>query len=135
MQITRWNTSPRYERDGIISYLLASSVTTDAVHLTTTLVEVRPGGMQRMHHHDNEQCYFILEGQGIMTVEDEVARVKPGDCIFIPTNTPHGLVNDGEETLTYFSAASPSFGEGVLKDWMPLGTEMEGPIGEEEPDH
>lgn len=130
MQIRRWNTSPRYERDGITSYLLVSAVTTGSTHLTTTLVEMQPGGMQRIHHHKNEQCYFILEGQGLMAAGEETERVRPGDCIYIPGNTPHGLVNDGETVLTYYSAAAPSFGNGLLKDWQPLGDPGDGVLEE-----
>ena len=44
-----------------------------------------------------------------MTVADETEKVVPGDCIFIPSNAPHGLINDGKEMLKYFSAAAPAF--------------------------
>lgn len=127
MQISRWNTSPRYERDGIVSYLLVSGATTGSIHLTTTLVEVQPGGLQRVHSHENEQCYFVLEGEGLITVGDETDRIRPGDCVFIPSGTPHGLVNDSNGVLAYFSAAAPSFGDGILKDWLPLGSAERGP--------
>ena len=44
MNIVRKRTSPRYIRDGITSYLLVSEVTTGSVHITTSLVEMSPGG-------------------------------------------------------------------------------------------
>ena len=74
-----------------------------------------------MHSHEPEQCYFILEGDGLMTVENETQHVAAGDCIFVPSNHLHGLKNTGPSTLRYFSAAAPSFGgEKELKVLWPL---------------
>ncbi|MCH8012423.1 MAG: cupin domain-containing protein [Candidatus Marinimicrobia bacterium] len=117
--------APRYVRpEDITSYLLTSKLT-GSEHLTTTLVEISSGGMQRIHNHVPEQIYYILEGSGLMTVGNETARVEPGDCIFIPSQALHGLKNKGEITLRYFSAAAPSFDSEELKTFWPLGSESE----------
>ena len=110
MQVRRKQKAPRYERDGIVSHLLVSEWTTKARFLTTSLVEMSPGGTQQPHAHEAEQCYFILEGEGLMTMGDERQLVTPGDCIFVPSNETHGLENTGRSGLRYFSAAAPSFG-------------------------
>ena len=77
---------------------------------------IQPGGEQRIHSHRPEQIYFILEGRGLMTVGSETQRVEPGDCIFIPSGQPHGLKNDGDVTLRYFSAAAPTYEPGHLEE-------------------
>ncbi len=118
--------APRYVREeGITSYLLASPRTSDSEHLTTTLVEIKPGGEQRIHSHAPEQVYYVLTGQGLITVADETAHIGPGDCIFIPSEQPHGLRNDGKVLLRYFSAAAPSFEREQLEDFWPLESEAE----------
>jgi mannose-6-phosphate isomerase-like protein (cupin superfamily) len=109
MKILRRETSPRYKRDDITSYLLVSEQTCESKRLTTTLVEMRPGGVQHVHSHEPEQMYYILEGEGVMTVGDQTRNVNAGDCIFISSLTRHGLENTGDTVLKYFSAASPSF--------------------------
>ncbi len=123
MDISRKRTALRYERDGIVSYLLVSIVTTGSEHLTTSLVEVSPGGRQHVHSHDPEQCYYILEGEGLMTIGDETERVGARDCVFIPSNESHGLENVGDTILKYFSAAAPSFGRENLLTMWPLRSE------------
>jgi mannose-6-phosphate isomerase-like protein (cupin superfamily) len=126
MKILKTNTAPRYIREeGIVSYLLTSAITSESRHLTTTFVEIKPNGKQRIHHHDPEQIYFILEGSGLMTVENETERVSKGDCIFIPSEAPHGLENDSDMVLKYFSAASPMFESNKLKSFWPLKSEAE----------
>ncbi|MFQ6616838.1 MAG: cupin domain-containing protein [Fidelibacterota bacterium] len=126
MKVQKKETAPRYVReDGITSYLLASPITTESRYLTTSLVVIQPGGYQRIHNHEPEQIYFILEGSGEMTVGDETLSVSPGDCIFIPSGALHGLNNVGESQLRYFSAASPSFTREELTSFWPSGSETE----------
>ena len=122
MNILRKNEAPRYERDNIISYLLVSEKTCGSKNLTTTIVEMQPGGIQNIHSHGPEQMYYVLEGEGAMTVGDDTQAVKAGDCIFIPSNAPHGLKNDGAFLLKYFSAASPSFARGETEALWPLSS-------------
>ena len=126
MHVFTKGTAPRYTRpEGITSYLLASPRTSSAEHLTTTLAVIEPGGEQRIHSHRPEQVYFILEGRGLMTVGSETQRVGPGDCIFIPSGQPHGLKNDGDVILRYFSAAAPAYEPGHLEKSWPLPSEAE----------
>jgi mannose-6-phosphate isomerase-like protein (cupin superfamily) len=126
MQVLKKETAPRYMRpEGITSYLLASPRTTGAEHITTTLAMIQQGGEQRIHSHRPEQVYFILEGRGLMTVGTETQRVGPGDCVFIPSGQHHGLKNDSEVTLRYFSAAAPEYPPGHLEKTWALKSESE----------
>ena len=41
-----------------------------------------------------------------MTIRNGTQIVEVGDCIFIPSKEPHGLVNGGNAKLIYFSCRS-----------------------------
>lgn len=126
MHVLNKATAPRYIRpEGITSYLLASPRTSNTEYLTTTLAVLQPGGEQRIHSHRPEQVYFILEGSGSMTVGSATRKVAAGDCVFIPSGQPHGLKNDGDVILRYFSAAAPAYGAGQLERSWPLSSEAE----------
>jgi mannose-6-phosphate isomerase-like protein (cupin superfamily) len=120
LRILNKDAAPRYTRDDITSYLLVSEQTCESKKLTTTIVEMQAGGIQRVHSHEPEQMYYILEGEGIMTVGDETKEVRAGDCVFFSSFTPHGLQNTGDTVLTYFSAASPSFSAEESEKLWPL---------------
>ena len=120
MKIIQKDTVPRYKRDNITSALLVSSLTTDAKNLAISLVEMEPGSIQQIHSHEPEQMYYILEGSGEMTVGKDTSEVQKGDCIFIDSNSLHGLKNTGKVVLKYLSAASPSFTVEECKDLWPL---------------
>ncbi len=122
MKIAKRELSPRYKRDKTESFLLASSKTTDSKNLCVTLVEMEPGGFQHVHSHKPEQVYYILEGEGLMTVGADECAVKAGDCIFIPSQAKHGLKNIKETMLKYVSAASPSFTVEECEEFWPLAS-------------
>jgi len=120
MNIKKRSNTPRYKRDNITSYLLVSDLTTGSKNMTITLVEMEPGGIQKVHSHAPEQTYYILEGSGMMTIDDERSPVQAGDCIFFPFYSKHGLENTGTTVLRYLSAASPSFSIEECKRLWPL---------------
>lgn len=43
------------------------------------------------------EIYYILEGKGIMHINQEVSEVEPGEAIYIPQNTCNGLKMLGME--------------------------------------
>lgn len=120
MHIMNPNRSPRYQRDGITSFLLVSERTCGSEKLSVTLVEMESGGLQRIHKHEPEQTYTILAGSGVMHVAGEQHPVSAGDCIFIPSWAEHGLENTGNGPIKYLSACSPSFTLQQCNDWWPL---------------
>jgi mannose-6-phosphate isomerase-like protein (cupin superfamily) len=120
MKIINKKNAPQYERDNIRSFLLVAESTIGAKHITTSLVEMKPGGIQKSHRHKAEQCYMILEGNGVMEINDEQAAVAAGDTIFIPSNSLHSLRNESQTMLKYLSAGSPIFGEETEREFRPL---------------
>lgn len=63
-------------------------------------VVVPPGSTIGFHEHgENEEMYVVLEGQGLMTIEDEETVVSKGDMILNPAGGRHGLVNDSSEDI------------------------------------
>lgn len=77
--------------------------------MSITWVDVEPGNEQPQHSHGPQQVYVITRGSGRMKVGEEEREVSAGSMVFIPSNTEHGIVNTGDETLTYVSAATPAF--------------------------
>lgn len=126
MNVLTKNGSPRYKRDNITSHLLVSKRTCDSENLAVTLIEMDPGGVQHVHNHEPEQMYYILEGLGVMTVDDERRQVQAGDCTYYPPFAKHGLENTGGIVLRYLSAASPSFTAEECERLWPLASVDEG---------
>ena len=49
--------------------------------LVTGIAQVAPGAQLLPHHHEPEETYSIVSGQGEMEIEDEATAVGPGCAI------------------------------------------------------
>ena len=70
-----------------------------------------PGQSQKGHRHaGSDKIYFVLEGTGEFRVDGEEARLGPGNVVFCPAGSEHGVSNPGPERLALlvFMAPPPS---------------------------
>lgn len=73
------------------------------------IAQLAPGKQLEAHVDPMEEIYFIMSGEGEMTVDDETRHVVPGDAIWIPTGSRHALTNTGNEDCTLLVVASPAW--------------------------
>lgn len=65
---------------------------------------MNPGKKVDAHEHkDMEESFYILEGNGIIRVDEEEEILKKGDVIFIPINHPHAIENTGKDVLKFIT--------------------------------
>jgi mannose-6-phosphate isomerase-like protein (cupin superfamily) len=77
-----------------------------------SLAEARlpPGVSTASHYHGKtEEIYYILEGQGRITIDKEVCDVAPGDAIAIPPGAVHTILNTGATTLKFLCCCAPGY--------------------------
>ena len=80
--------------------------------LTCGIAELPPNdaGPSGLHRHAPAELYYILEGDGILTIDGTQYPVSTGSAAFIPGNSEHGLRNTGDRTLRLlYSFAVDSF--------------------------
>jgi mannose-6-phosphate isomerase-like protein (cupin superfamily) len=58
---------------------------------------------QPHHHDDHEEVYYIINGTGKIEMGNEEVRLRDGDIIYIPENTTHSIINDGEEMIDFLA--------------------------------
>ena len=71
------------------------------------IAKLAPGKEIKSHVDPMEEIYFLLTGKGIIRVDDEKREVGPGDATWIPTGSPHSLLNTGSEDCVILVVASP----------------------------
>jgi quercetin dioxygenase-like cupin family protein len=71
--------------------------------------EVEPGFGAPPHHQPNEEeHFFILEGEMEMTVGNQTIHATPGTFAFAPRNATHGFKNNGSEVCRFITWNSPA---------------------------
>ena len=86
---------------------LAGLAVGNAKKHSVALVDFKPyGGQSSWHFHkETEESYFVIKGEGLVTLGDQQKIIKAGDLIVIPLNTEHHIINNGPETLTLLVTA------------------------------
>ena len=100
--------SPKRIRPGLVSHILLQSGDTSTDNLAIAWVQVETGCTQQPHHHIPEQSYIVVSGQGRIKVGSEIADVKAGDLVYVPSNAEHAVENVGTEMLIYVSVTVPA---------------------------
>ena len=62
----------------------------------------------KLHKHPaSDELFYIVEGRGQFTVGNNQVMVDSGAVVYGPLDTPHGLVNSGENEIVMISVQSP----------------------------
>ncbi len=70
------------------------------------VVVLEPGEASPLHvHHDTEQIYYVLDGNGSIQIGDSPDRypIKPGDVVRIPAHAVHRTFCEDARSLRYLS--------------------------------
>ena len=72
-------------------------------NMLTAVAEIKPGQqIHPPHQHTAEEFIYILEGNGVWSMEGQEIPLKAGDVMYAEPWDWHGLKNTGETTLKFF---------------------------------
>lgn len=58
-------------------------------------------------HQVQEQIYYVLEGEGILTLDDESHLMRPHDYVYVPPGIHHSFTNTGTSGLVFLVVTTP----------------------------
>lgn len=88
-------------RNGVSWKTLISSDRTPTDSITMGIAEIEPGGPEEVHLHRHEpaEAYYVLSGNGYVSIDGKETKVTTGSAVFVPSNALHAVSNSGKETL------------------------------------
>jgi mannose-6-phosphate isomerase-like protein (cupin superfamily) len=100
---------PMHLFEGDTFYTKVASADTDGDMYVYESTRVKKGGPNLHMHPDQDEWWFILEGEFIIKVGDQVYEVRAGDSVFGPRGVPHTFTKLGDDgvgrMLTTFQPA------------------------------
>lgn len=80
---------------------LLSGDRTPTSQLTLGVTELGPGQPSPFlpHRHAQAEIYYVLSGEGVVTLGGVEHALRAGSSVFIPGNALHGARNTGREVL------------------------------------
>jgi len=102
---------------GVLGFrTLFSGGTTTTQTLTAGIADLNPDGWLGLHRHTAAEVYYVVEGQGIVTLDGVDHPVFAGTAVHIPSDAEHGIRNIGQTPLRFFYAfAVDSFDDVIYR--------------------
>ncbi len=70
---------------------------------------IKSGMSSQPHKLKSSEVYYILEGEGVMHIDDESDNVHPGQLVFIPPNAVQYIQNTGKTDLVFLCIVDPAW--------------------------
>lgn len=81
----------------------------DEAGLSVIEETLAPGtGEVRHFHMQAMQCFYILDGTAMMTLDRDQLRLDAGMALPVPPQTPHTIFNDTDQTIRFLVISAPS---------------------------
>lgn len=94
---------------GALSKELAGPETTGSSRVDFRISRYAPMAYVQEHVHKvQEQVYYVLEGEGILTLDDTKNLMRPHDYVYVPPGVRHSFTNTGTQGLVFLVITTPA---------------------------
>lgn len=94
---------------GALSKELAGPTTTGSSRVDFRISRYAPMAYVQEHVHQfQEQIYYVLEGEGILTLDDAKHLMHPHDYVYVPPGVRHSFTNNGIDGLVFLVITTPA---------------------------
>jgi quercetin dioxygenase-like cupin family protein len=102
--------------------LLRSEQSGGQLSMTEIVVPAQSAGPP-LHTHDFDEAFYMLDGELIFQVDDELTTKRAGELAFAPRNVPHALANHSDADARYLLVCAPA---GFERHWGRLAAAARG---------
>ncbi|NEO11757.1 MULTISPECIES: cupin domain-containing protein [unclassified Moorena] len=81
--------------------------TCGSVHTSMAICQLAPSGVLNSHYHTYEEGVYILQGEVLISIDEQAYHLKAGDWAVLPVGKPHAWHNVGAEFVQWLQMAAP----------------------------
>lgn len=70
---------------------------------------IKPSKRSLRHKLESSEVYYILEGQGVLTINNESIFIKKDDSVYVPPKSEQYIKNTGEVDLRFLCIVDPAW--------------------------
>jgi mannose-6-phosphate isomerase-like protein (cupin superfamily) len=94
---------------GALSKALVGPDNVDTRRIDFRISHYAPAAFVAEHvHRVQEQIYYVLEGEGLLTLDDERRLMRPHDYVYVPPGVRHSFTNTGLAGLVFLVVTTPA---------------------------
>ncbi len=66
----------------------------------------------KLHKISSSEIYYILEGKGVLKINNEAYKVEKDDSVYVPPNSKQCIENTGTDDLRFLCVVEPAWKAG-----------------------
>jgi len=70
---------------------------------------LEPGKKSKLHKIKSSEIYYVLKGQGEITIDSKIHQLEKDDSIYVPANSNQFIKNSGVEDLKFLCIVEPAW--------------------------
>ncbi len=94
--------------EGDTFYTKVSTKDTDGDLYIYESTRIKRGGPAMHFHYSQDEWWYVLEGEFLIKVGDQLYQVKPGDSVFGPRGIPHAFAKTNEGNARLLMTFQPA---------------------------
>jgi mannose-6-phosphate isomerase-like protein (cupin superfamily) len=71
--------------------------------------ELKPGRKSKFHKMKTSEVYYILQGEGVLQIDDDTFKVSKDQAIYIPPHSKQCIENTGKDELKFLCIVDPAW--------------------------
>ncbi len=79
------------------------------IHYSLAHAKVTTRQKTRLHKLKTSEVYYIIEGRGLMHINEETCEVGPNCAVYIPPDSKQYIENTGEGDLSFLCIVDPAW--------------------------
>jgi len=83
--------------------------TLNGINYSLAQFTLGPGKKSKLHKISSSEIFYILEGSGILYVNDESHHLKKDDSAYVPPNSKQFIKNVGTNDLKFLCIVEPAW--------------------------
>jgi quercetin dioxygenase-like cupin family protein len=101
---------------GALSKALVDPKNSGSKRLDFRISRYAPRAYVQEHAHKvQEQVYYVIEGEGLLTLDDAKHLMRPHDYVYVPPGVRHSFANTGLAGLVFLVVTTPADDEPETK--------------------
>ena len=94
---------------GALSKALVGPANSGSSRIDFRISRYAPNAYVQEHVHKvQEQVYYVLEGEGILTLDEARHLMHPHDYVYVPPGVRHSFTNTGTNGLVFLVITTPA---------------------------
>lgn len=94
---------------GALSKALVDPASSGSDRIDFRISRYAPNAYVAEHSHQvQEQIYYVLEGEGVLTLDGDRHLMRPHDYVYVPPGVRHSFTNTGLSGLVFLVVTTPA---------------------------